>query len=247
MSEVRVQNEVDVEQGYFIEGVPGVGLASKIATDHVIDRLDMTLHATVKADGLPEVMIFQEGERGLRPPVRIFVDEDTGLYAFTSDVLISPVDVEGFADLIVDWLEENSVTPLLLSGLPSDVGEDEEKQLYGVGTGGADDILEQAGIDAPDRTGLIGGPTGAMMHEAADRGLDAVGLVAETNPQFPDPIAAQLLLDDGVEQIVGFDVDTEVLAEQAEQIREQKQKLAEMIQNAEQHERSQAYPEGMYQ
>ncbi|MFB6295061.1 MAG: proteasome assembly chaperone family protein [Candidatus Nanohaloarchaea archaeon] len=246
MSEVRVHEEVDIDEGYFIEGVPGVGLASKIATDHIIDRLDMTLHATVQADGLPEVMIFEEGSRGLRPPVRIFADEETGLYAFTSDVLISPVDVDDFAALLVDWMEENSVMPLLLSGLPS-AQEDEEKRLYGVGTGAADDILEEAGIDAPKQTGLIGGPTGAMMHEAADRGLDAVGLVAETDPQFPDPIAARHLIDDGVEKIIEFDIETEVLVEQAEQIREQKQKLAEMIQNAEKHERSQAYPEGMYQ
>ncbi|MDY6761573.1 MAG: PAC2 family protein [Candidatus Nanohaloarchaea archaeon] len=246
MSEIRVQNEVDIEDGYFIEGVPGVGLASKIATDHVIDRLDMTLHATVHADGLPEVMIFEEGGRELRPPVRIFVDEDSGLYAFTSDVLISPVDVDGFADLIVEWLESNGVMPLLLSGLPSSE-EDDDKQLYGVGAGDADDILENAGIAAPDQTGLIGGPTGAMIYEAADRGMDAVGLVAETDPQFPDPIAAQLLLDDGVEQIVDIEVDTEVLVEQAEEIKEQKQQLAEMIQEAESHEKGQTFPEGMYE
>ncbi|MDY6766240.1 MAG: PAC2 family protein [Candidatus Nanohaloarchaea archaeon] len=245
MSEIRVQNEVDIDGGYFIEGVPGVGLASKIATDHVIDRLDMTLHATVHADGLPEVVIFEQGGRDLRAPVRIFADEDTGLYAFTSDVLISLVDVEGFADVMVEWLEDRGVTATLLSGLPSDTEED--KQLYGVATGEAGDLLEDAGIDAPDQPGIIGGPTGAMLYQAADRGLDAACLVAETDPQFPDPIAAQLLLDEGVEKIVGFDVDTDVLVEQAEQIKEQKQQLAQMIQQAEQHERSQAYPEGMYQ
>ncbi len=246
MSEVHVHNQVDIDDGVFIEGVPGVGLASKIATDHLIDRLDMTLHATVRADGIPEVMIFEEGSRALRSPVRIFADEETGMYAFTSDVLISPVNVDGFAALLVDWMEENGVMPLLLSGLPSNQ-DDEDKRLYGVSTGDADEVLEEAGIDTPAQTGLIGGPTGAMMHEASDRGLDAVGLVAETDPQFPDPIAARHLIDDGVEKIVGFDVETDVLVEQAEQIRDQKQQLAEMIQNAEKHERSQAYPEGMYQ
>lgn len=243
MSEINVQNEVDIDEGFFIEGVPGVGLASKIAADHLIDTLDMELYATVEADGLPEVMIFEEGSRKLRPPVRIFADEETGLYALTSDVLVSHVDVEDFADLFVDWMEENNVMPLLLSGLPSG---DEEKDIYGVTTGGGERVLEEAGIEAPEQTGIVGGPTGAMMHAAEERGIDAVCLVVETDPQFPDPIAAQTLVDRGVEEIVGFDVETEVLAEQAEEIKEQKQKLAQMIQEAEKHEKSQAYPEGMY-
>lgn len=243
MVEVKVRNEVDIEGGFFIEGVPGVGLASKIATDHLIDRLDMELYATVEAEGLPEVMIFEEGSRGLRPPVRIFVDEETGIFALTSDVLISHVDVEDFAGMMVDWMEEEAITPILLSGMPS---TEEQKKVYGVATGGAGEILEEAGIDAPSRTGIIGGPTGAMIHAAEKRDLDAVGLVVDTDPQFPDPIAAQLLIDGGVEKIAGFDVETDVLTEQAEDIREQKQKLAKMIQDAEQHEKSQAYPEGMY-
>lgn len=208
MAEINVRNETDIEGGFFIEGVPGAGLASKIAADHVIDALEMELYATVSADGLPEVMIFEEGSRHLRPPVRIFADEDTGLYVLTSDILISPVNVDDFAECVVDWLADNGITPLLLSGLPADV---EESSLYGVVTGDGDDILAGTDIALPRQTGLVGGPTGAVMYTIAEREMDGACLVVETDPQFPDPEAAKTLLERGVEPIVGFDVDTEVL------------------------------------
>ncbi|MCJ7478697.1 MAG: PAC2 family protein [Candidatus Nanohaloarchaeota archaeon QJJ-7] len=239
---LNVRDEVDIEDGFFIEGVPGAGLASKIATDHLIEKLDMELHATVEAEGLPEVMIFEEGDRELRPPVRIFADEEAGIYALTSDVLISPEEIGEFAAPMVDWMEENSITPLLLSGLPSG---DEGKELYGVEVG-KEEILEDAGIEVPDQTGLVGGPTGAMLHEMERREMTGLCLVVEADPQFPDPIAAKVMIDKGIEKIAGFEVETEVMEEQAEDIREQKQKLSQMIQDAEHHEKGQAFPEGMY-
>ncbi|MFB6265695.1 MAG: proteasome assembly chaperone family protein, partial [Candidatus Nanohaloarchaea archaeon] len=205
MAEINVRNEVDIEGGFFVEGVPGAGLAGKIAADHLIDTLDMDLHATVEAEGLPEVMIFEEGDRHLRPPVRIFADEGTGIYALTSDVLISPVESGDFPELVVDWMEGSDITPLMLSGLPADDGE---KEIYGVEVG-EEEMLDEAGIDVPDQTGLVGGPTGAMLQEMAKREMDAVCLVVETDPQFPDPIAAKRLIDGGVEKLLDFDVDTE--------------------------------------
>ncbi|MDY6774108.1 MAG: PAC2 family protein [Candidatus Nanohaloarchaea archaeon] len=244
MARINVRNEVDIEDGFFIEGVPGAGLAGKIAADHLIENLDMELHATVEAEGLPEVLIFEEGDRHLRPPVRIFADEDTGIYALTSDVLISPVESGDFSGVLVDWIEENSITPLMLSGLPSK--DEGDKKLYGVEVG-EEEMLDEADIGVPDQTGLVGGPTGAMLHELEKRGMDGACLVVQTHPQFPDPIAAKRLVDGGVEKLVDFDVDTEVLEERAEKIKEQKEKLAQMLQNAESHEKGQAFPEGMYE
>lgn len=242
MSRVTVRNEVDLDDPWLVEGLPGVGLASKIATDHLISELDMVHHASVTADGLPEVMIFEEGERTLRPPVRIFADPETDLLVLSSDVIVSPVTAEEFAATVTDWIQDVGARPLFLSGLPSDA---DEKELFGVTTGDSS-LLDGTDIPEPSEPGLVGGPTGALLHHADDAGIPGACLVVSTDPQFPDPAAARILIDDGIEEIAGFDVPTQELTERAEEIRGQKQKLAEMLQQAEAHEKSQAFPEGMY-
>lgn len=241
---VTVRTDVDLDEPHLVEGMPGLGLASKIAVDHLVEALDMTYHASVTTEGIPEVTMFEPDDRTLRPPVRIFASAEHDLLALTSDVLVSPIYAPEFASTVVGWLADNGVTPLFLSGLPA---EADEHDLFGVATGDAASMLADRDIPAPDGPGLIGGPTGALLQEADEHGMDALGLVVESDPQFPDPTAARVLIDQGVEPLTGIDVDTDVLTEKAEQIREQKEQFAEMIQQAEHHERSQAFPEGMYQ
>lgn len=244
MGQVKIRNDTTLDDPVLIEGLPGLGLASKIATDHIIEQLDMTYHASIDTEGLPQVAIFEKERHAVWPPVRIYASAEHDLLALTSDVLVSPLYADGFATTVVDWLQETGTTPIFLSGLPS---EAEEKHIYGVSTGDAGTRLDQNGIAPPDGPGLVGGPTGALLHMADERTLDAIGLIVDTDPQFPDPTAARTLIDDGIEHLTGIDVDTQMLTSQAEQIRDQKEQLAEMIRNAEQHERSQAFPEGMYQ
>ncbi|MFB6167170.1 MAG: proteasome assembly chaperone family protein [Candidatus Nanohaloarchaea archaeon] len=244
MSEIEIKREVGIEEPFFIEGLPGTGLASKIAADHVVDKLDMEFFATVEADGLPDVMIFEEDERDLKEPVRMYVDEESGLVALTSDVLVSAVDVDDFASTVVEWIEGRNAKPLFLSGFPSGA---EDKGVYGVTTGEAGKMLEDADIEPPKQRGVVGGPTGALLHNSEKKGIEAACLVVDTDPQFPDPVAARMLIDQGVEPIAGFDIGTDELTERAEKIKEQKQKLAKMLQQAESHEKGQAFPEGMYE
>lgn len=244
MAQVTVRSEMEFDEPFLVEGLPGLGLASKIATDFLVDRLDMSYHASVSAEGIPPVAVFEQDRHEVQPPVRIYASEEHDLLALTSDILVSPLYAGDFADVVVDWIQDTRVTPLFLSGLPS---EKETPGLYGVSTGDAASLLDAAGIAPPDGPGLIGGPTGALLSAADERGVDAAGLIVETDPQFPDPIAARALIDRGIEKIAGFDVDTTPLSEQAEQIREQKEQFAEMIRQAETHETSAAFPEGMYQ
>ncbi len=245
MGQVKIRDDtVSLDDPVLVEGLPGLGLASKIAVDHLIERLDMTYYASIDTDGLPPVAIFEADRHAVWPPVRVYASAEHDLLALTSDVLVSPLYADGFAETVIDWVRAADVTPLFLSGLPSDA---EEKHIYGVSTGEAGEMLDAAGITPPDGPGLVGGPTGALLHVADEHDVDALGLIVDTDPQFPDPTAARALIDDGIERLTDIDIATEVLTSQAEQIRDQKEQLAEMIRQAEQHERSQAFPEGMYQ
>jgi uncharacterized protein len=245
MAHVQVHREdIELDEPTLVEGLPGVGLVGKIAADHLVDALDMTYYASCRCDGLPEVAVFGEGDASYQPPVRIYADAERDLLVLQSDVPVSPSAADEFAGCLTAWLGERDATALYISGLPAE--KEGVPDLYGVANGGATQLLDEHDIEAPAESGVISGPTGALLYEADRTDLDALGLVVQANRNFPDPEAARVILLDGVGPIAGVDVDTEHLVEQAEEISKARENLAKRMQEA-QEESSKAQPIGMYQ
>lgn len=239
-----VDDEITLTEPTLVEGFPGVGLVGKIATDHMIEAHEMTHYANVHCDGLPRVAVYREDNQALTTPVRLYADEERDLIALRSDVPVHPRGAIEVAGCLESWFAEITVFPIYLSGLGRETGE-EPPALYGVATGDGADALNRADIEEPPEDGLVSGPTGAMLAEALELDRDAVGLVVESDPQFPDPEAARVLIRDGIDPIAGAETPTDTLVEQATEIREAKQAFAEqMQQDAE--ESSQAEPLKMF-
>lgn len=246
MARVDVLDEsIDFDEPVLVEGLPGLGLVGKIAADHLVDTFEMDHIANVLCDTLPPVAVYSEGERGIKPPVRIYADEENDLLVLQSDVPVTPASAKQFAGCVTEWLSENGAIPLYLSGRPEEKGEG-PPELYAVSAGDSAPVLDDAGIPEPDEHGLISGPTGALLHHAFVEDISAVGLVVEADPQFPDPEAARVLINDGIEPLVGVEVDTDQLVEKAEEIREAKETLAQQLREAEE-ESTQARPIRGYQ
>lgn len=244
MAHITVHDDRDFDDPVLVEGFPGVGLVGKIAVDHLVDTLGMTHHATAHCEGLPEVAVYHAEETGVTGPVRIYADADRDLLALQSDVPVSPRAAGEFAGCVTGWLDEIGALAIYLSGIPAD--PDGDRALYGVATGEAETLLSAHDLAPPVERGAISGPTGALMHEAGRREFDSVGLIVAASSQFPDPAAAKVLLEDGIERIAEVDVETETLVEQAEQIRSARTKLAKQMRQASE-ESSKAEPVGMYQ
>ena len=239
-----VAEDVSLDAPTLVEGLPGVGLVGKIVADHLDDSFEMEYYAAVRCEGVPEAAVYRGERSPLRSPVRLHADEERNLLVLQSDVPVSPSDATGFASCITGWLDTNDVTPLYLSGLPDQ--SDTAPEVYGVSTGEGERLLDDAGIVPPAEGGLVSGPTGALLYHAGQEGLDSVGLIADTNPQFPDPEAARALLEGGVEPLAGIDVDTDALVDQAEEIQDAREQLAKQMQQADD-ESSQAEPLRMFQ
>ncbi|MDG5777264.1 PAC2 family protein [Haloarculaceae archaeon H-GB2-1] len=237
--------DVDLESPTLVEGLPGVGLVGKIAADHLISELDMQYYASCHCDGLPEAAVYREGRSDFEPPVRVYADPEHDLLVLQSDVPVSPESADEFAGCVTGWLGENDVTALYLSGLPTDEKAD-VPSLHGVGTNGAQELLREHDIPEPSENGLVSGPTGALLYHAYRQDLPALGLVVQSSANFPDPEAARVLLTEAIEPVTGVSVDTDSLVEQAEQIRQAKQQLADQMKQAKE-ESSRAQPTGMYQ
>lgn len=231
---------LDLDEPLLIEGLPGVGLVGKIATDHLVDTFEMVHAANVLCDSLPPVTIYGEGERGLKPPVRLYADEQRDLLVLRSDVPVAPGAATEFADCLGEWLSNHGATPIYLSGLPRQKDE-EPPELYGVATGDGGRLLDDAEIERPSEGGLVSGPTGALLHHAFEEELTAAGLIVESDPQFPDPEAARVVLKHGIQPLVDAEMDVGNLVERAEEIREAKEQLAQRMQAADS-EATQAQP-----
>lgn len=240
MAHIEERTAVSLEEPALVEGLPGTGLVGKIAADHLVETFDMTHHADVHCEGLPPVAVYRGEESAVRAPVRFYADADRDLLVLQSDVPISPSSATEFASCVTGWLETRDALPLYLSGLPvEDPGDVPE--LYGIATEDAEPHLDDAGIVPPRQGGVVSGPTGALLSRAHRSGLDAIGLIVETQPQFPDPTGAKVILEGGVGPITGIDVDTDKLLERAEEIREAREQLARRLQDAGD-ESSQAQP-----
>ncbi|MDG5818180.1 proteasome assembly chaperone family protein [Natronococcus sp. A-GB7] len=237
--------DVSLEEPTFVEGFPGVGLVGKIATDHLIRELEMEYYASVDCEGLPRVGTYRAGEGRVRPPVRLYASEAHDLIALQSDVPIGSPAVGSVANCVSSWIAAQEARPIYLSGLPAE--REEPPSLYGIATGSQLETLEDHGIATPPEDGVVSGPTGALLDRAAQRGDDSLGLIVDSSPQFPDPEAASVLLEEGIAPITDVSIDVEELVGRAEEIREKREQFARQMQQLSQEESSQAQPLRMYQ
>ncbi|WP_435066880.1 proteasome assembly chaperone family protein [Haloplanus sp. C73] len=247
MSRIDVlRDDVSLDEPTLIEGLPGVGLVGKLATDHVAEAFDMCHYANINCDSLPPVATYEGGERDLAPPVRLYADPDRDLLALRSDVPVSPPAALEFAECLDEWTGSNDVTPIYLSGIGREREEGETPALYGVGTGGTSERLAAVNIDPPEEAGLVSGPTGALLSHAVRTDTPALGLIVEASKRFPDPQASAHLLSTGIEPLLDVSIPVEELTERAQEIRQAKRRLAKQMQSAEEAS-SKARPLGMYQ
>ena len=93
---------------------------------------------------------------------------------------------------------------------------------------------------------VISGPTGALLSHAVEHDTTAVGLVVESDPQFPDPEGARALLANAIGPLADVDVPTDDLVDRADEIQRAKEELARRMQNVE-NESTEARPLRMYQ
>lgn len=237
-------DDVELDSPTLVEGFPGVGLVGKIAADHLVETLELTHYANVHCEGVRRVSIYDEGRSELVAPVRLYASDDGRLLVLQSDVPIDPEAATEFAECFSPWLDDNAL-PLFIAGLPTE-GRSGEASLFGVGVGDGVDEVQESGLDTPEERGVVSGPSGALLAHAVEHDLDAVGLVAEADPRFPDPVAAKVVLQAGIERITGVDVAVDVLDSQAEEIQKAKAQLARRMREADQSS-SEANPLRMFQ
>lgn len=229
-----------------IEGLPGHGLVASIAVDQITKQLDLDLHGCIRSDALPAVASFNDGR--LRDPVRVYAGAP-GVMTLQSDVPIPDGAFDALATSVLNDLAPEFERAIFLAGAPAQ-SEAEIGDVMGVAT--SDEVetaLEAAGITLADGTGVIGGVTGALVAASHQAGIPAAVLVVKAHPYVPDPAAARTVIEEALEPLVDFDIDTSELADQADDIQTQLQQIAEQYQQMSEEGEKPAAPTGpsMYQ
>jgi len=245
MTNIRVVADgIELNDPTLIEGFPGAGLVGKIVADHMVEAMELQHYANVHCDAFQPVAVYDQGTPELASPVRLYTDEAGEVLVLQSDIPIEPEAAEEFAECFSTWVEEQT-NPVFIAGLPTKK-RPSPPELFGVGTGAGVETVEQAGLARPPERGVVSGPAGTLLNYAVANGLDAVGLIVQTDPRFPDPMGAKVLLQQGIEPIIGQDVSVGMLDTQAEKIQEAKERLAKQMQDGGA-ESSEAMPIRMFQ
>lgn len=219
------ETELDLDAPVLIEGLPGYGLVAAIAVDRITDDRELEPHGRVTADAFPAVTTFEDGL--VKDLVRVYAGTDPDVLTLRSDLALPERAIEPLADCVVSELAEEFGRAVFLAGAPAET-DDDRGTVRGVATTDAvRSDLDDAGVELGAEPGLVGGVTGGLVRECHRRDVPAALLIVDAHPYFPDPTAAAAVVDEALEPLVGFDIDTTPLAERAERIEREMQQVAQ--------------------
>ncbi|RLM53933.1 proteasome assembly chaperone family protein [Halobellus sp. Atlit-31R] len=218
-------NEINGESPTLIEGLPGHGLVAAIAVDVITRQLQLEHHGNVVSEDFPPVTSFKDGR--VRDLVRVYARDDPAVMTLQSDVALPGRAFKALSRCILDDLAQEFERAVFLAGAPAE-SEQRIGDIVGIGTTAAvESELREAGIQPADGPGLVGGITGALVSKCHHAGVPAAVLIVQANPYLPDPSAARSVIENALEPLVEFDIDTTELEEQADQIRSQMEQIAQ--------------------
>ncbi len=240
-------SEIETDEPTLIEGLPGHGLVAAIAVDQITDQLELDHYGNITSDDFPPVATFENGL--VRDLVRVYAGSDPDVMTLKSDLALPPASFESLSQCVLTKLADRFDRAIFLAGAPAQ-SEEQLGDVVGVAT--TEDLradLTDAGIEIADDPGVVGGITGALVRQCYQADVPAVLLIVRSHPFLPDPRAARSVIENALEPLVDFDVDTTALEEQADEIQQRMQQVAEQYQQVadERQPQQQTPATGMFQ
>lgn len=238
-------SEIGSESPTLIEGLPGLGLVASIAVEQITEQLGLDYYGQIRCATLPPVASYQDGR--FQDLVRVYAGSDPAVMTLKSDLMIPQKSFDELSGCVLSDLAEEFSRAIFLAGAPAG-SEEEIGTVTGVATTDAlESDMGDAGIEMAEGSGLIGGVTGALVDACYENDIPAAVLITKARPQLPDPAAARSVIENALEPLLGFDVDTTELQEQDEEIRERLQQIAQQYQQQAQEAQPQTPNASMYQ
>lgn len=224
----RIIEEREIPQvDCLVAGFPGNGLIGGIASEQIINTLELEQVASLDCDDFPPTAVIFDGVP--RRPVRFFAGK--GFMLVKSDMVIPPESASKIAKAVIGWVKDLGVSEVIIfDGIPQRE-ESESEKVWGVlSAHEAEDLAEKLDIDLIHR-GAISGISSSLLLNASENKLDAVGLLVEGNTNMPDPRAAAKILKIFA-RYKDLDISTEELIKSAEQLEQELSQLVNQTQKA---------------
>lgn len=215
---VHIYEDVDLSDATVVDGFPSVGLVSTICANYLIDLLELDQIGILDSSAFPTVSIVREGEPMF--PVRIYGGQ--GLCVFVSEFQPDKELVRPIAETILDFANEHGCSQIISpEGLVTDEeneGEEEEVNVYGLGsTPAVRERLEAATLETFNN-GIITGVSGVLLTLGKREAVETISLLAEANPSYPDARAAAHVIEAIDDLLEALDIDVKPLYTEAENI-----------------------------
>ena len=199
-----------------VEGLPDVGLVGTIAASYIVEKMGYKEIGYIESDMFPPVMVIHEGK--LSSPFRIYGNES--VIIVLSEIAIPPNAVYPLTSALAGWVNEIGAKLVIpITGLPIENRMDIEKPgVFAIGnTEESLKALKDKQIELLEE-GFIAGNYAIMLRECYKMGLNAISLLAQCYPVYPDPSAAASAIE-SLEKFLELGIDVAELLERGEEIK----------------------------
>lgn len=173
---VKEFEDIDVKDGYLIDGFPSVGFASAIATESLIHTTQFRLAGIIDSDVFPAVSLVDKGRPNY--PTRIFVQNDLKVAVFSSYLTLHQALHKQMARLMLGWAKKHGVKKII-TGVAVKSSEQSESIIAAGSTEGAREDLKKAGIVVLQH-GSIPGLSGALLNQGMLNNQEVVAVLYNT-------------------------------------------------------------------
>ncbi len=228
------KERVELRTPVLIEGLPGLGLVGKIATEYLIRQLKAQKIAELYSPHYAYyVLVSSKGSiRLLRSEFHCWKNDKGG-----SDLILLTGDSQAqtiagqyeVADAVLDYADKNNVRLVITVGGYRKEATQEPKVYASATSQGLLSRAMEAGAESSPPGSPIVGTAGLLIGLAKFRNVDAICFLAETPGYLPDPRAAKSFLK-VLMRMLSFEVDLSGMDKEihkSEQIEERMQKVEE--------------------
>ncbi len=219
--EVILTENVDLKGSVFVTGFAGFGGTGYIATKHLVEQLNMRRIGFVKTRYVPEITWLSN--YGIAMPFEIFYHDASKLVVLLNHGEIHERERSVYADVVTSWIKSvGARLVILIGGLDKQYKKGDEK-LRWLATSKCEIKLDDPMMDK----GLyIVGPLALMILFSEMKGIPALVILPYAEAMRPDPLAAAVAVEK-ISEIIGVEVDTSKLREDARIIEEELKRMDE--------------------
>lgn len=203
-----------------IEGFPGFGFVSTIATQYIIKHLNAKPIGKISSDKLSPLVAIHKSE--IIDPLQILYDKEKNVVIMQSVVPVEGLEWE-IADTIVELAKQIKAKEIIgLEGVTSQQKSENPTVFYYTNISGRKKKFDDMKLKDLQE-GIIVGVTGALLLKARD--MDISCFFVETQTDLPDNTAAAKLIE-VLDKLINLGVDFKPLVDKAKEF---ESKLKEFV------------------